>query len=280
MRKNKNLTLFWTLLLLILFIPASASASSLTSISQGNNLMFDKNEYQSILDTIDEAGIFSDAQKNSIRANSKTSPEGYKIYSLSEPDLIKILKSRSPISNFISDNYVWIVPSGDGLKIQVNRTGDSWQVTGYSIPNASLVAADDTIDTTTVSIAISEITSSLSDTRTAENDIVVQCFKSAMYHTTFVLISCGDSEYLIPYGRRPELTGLKNGKIYSRKDVLTVLTASFNEVSGGTDNSGNGIPSASPILTTSLISIGAILLCLTVFLFTTKRQTYRRRPMQ
>ena len=64
------------------------------------------------------------------------------------------------------------------------------------------------------------------------------CFEAAMYHTNFVYMKMADGEFLIPYGSRPDLTGLENGELYTPQEVSNTLAISFDGVYSTDENAG------------------------------------------
>ncbi len=61
-------------------------------------------------------------------------------------------------------------------------------------------------------------------------------FVSYPHHTTFAYFTEGGKEYLVPFGSRPDITGLENAKIYTPSEVISVLKDSFDTA----ENNNNG----------------------------------------
>ena len=97
---------------------------------------------------------------------------------------------------------------------------------------------------------------------------------SPMYtSTTFMYIRSGEQEFLIPYGPRPDFTGLENGKLYPIEDAADILEAtSPQQVYSSDDESiygGGGASPESPVSladgnSTLLIAGGIILAALLI----------------
>jgi hypothetical protein len=85
------------------------------------------------------------------------------------------------------------------------------------------------------------------------------------YHTSFVLCEIDNSEYLIPYGSRPDLTGLENGKLYTRKEVSQILSQTFGNGYSPNDNAGGPANVMHTLIPIALIA-SFVFLCVATFL--------------
>lgn len=142
--------------------------------------------------------------------------QGYKLYSLTSSDFISEVQMGKTLGELISSEYVWIVPTTDNQKIRVIQKNKEWTISGYSAPS-SVVAITDIVD---LSVIDNDQKNNLFGEMNVER---VQCFEAPLYHTNFIYYLTNQGEFLIPYGSRPDLTGLENGCIYSVHQVCEIL---------------------------------------------------------
>lgn len=237
--------------------------------------LFNSQEYELIDDVINDSNLFGGEIPNNAATysiNETTDNTAYKLYSFSADDLIDAYNNGNSISNYLPENYDWIVEkSGSFVKV-VLKNGE-WQAVGYTTyPQDS--NQTDVIDT-------ADFEQKLSTLQSENNDktVDVAFFKIAQIYTSFAYISAGEKEYLIPYGSRPDFTGLENGKLYTVAEVAEKVIAASAENDIDTEMNVGGFLSASDDSSSSTvkyiiitIGVGVVFLSI-VFIFVKKRNS-------
>lgn len=267
------LSLYLTLILLFSLSP-SVNATNSAPIYTNTKKIFEINEYKEVITAVSNAGLLQDAQaEKKVTSGILAEDAGYKLFTLSSPDFLKSLQKKDPISSFITNEYVWVVSAQDKM-VKVNDKGGEWSVIGYS------ESGSDLLSTTALSgmIDLSSVNSLLSAKAGDGADVTgaTVCFDAPMYHTSFVLCDIGGSEYLIPYGTRPDLTGLENGTLYSRQQVTDILSENFGTSYSGDHNTGGG-SSHKPmkVILLVLFGISSLMLCIAFLMLLFKKRLKR-----
>jgi hypothetical protein len=153
----------------------------------------------------------------------------------------------------ISGDYYWLVYTSDKITIKVSKNEGVWGVLGYS-KQSETASTSDMVDLALISASLN-----------SKTDYI--CFEAPMYHTMFVL--CGDDEgFLIPFGTRPDLTGLENGQFYTIEEVAEILLTTFSESNPQDTNSGgqirdtNGNPNTSIVILVGLLFAALLASCM------------------
>lgn len=260
----------------ILFVLISANgigvyAAENSQTYMDNDLLFDCNEYEEMMDAVLNAeilytdGVISN-EPSTINENGIISNQfgnSYKIYSLVDPDFVTALQNGKNLSEIISNQYIWILPTKDNSTIKVIEESGEWRVIGYSRPRTTGVVTD-LVDMNTVDDAVSDL-----QVEHGTYDISVQCFSAGMYYTNFAYLSINNHDYLIPFGKRPDITGLDNGKVYTPQEVceiletLTTISAENNGGVGGTLHHTFGLYTG-PVVAISIVAVGFIVSILIV----------------
>lgn len=173
------------------------------------------------------------AEISAVKESQQKVSEGYYSYTLASPDIVKSVGKDTKIKNLISENYCIVVPTEKGyVKYLKDDDGDISYV-GDVVFNESSKNTN-MVDTTAVRNILS------SAKYTEATDVVV--LDVPMYQTSFVYFLANNVEYLIPFGSRPDLTGLENGKVYKATDCLAELSATWGNtiVDGDGLSNGNG----------------------------------------
>lgn len=211
------------------------SASITTALAQNSinteteNHLFDSNEFSKIKNVIEKENLI---EKDILINESQEEPNGYKLYTIS-PDEFTETNIKSSVENEIkSENYNWIVIEKDKI-IKVSKTEDKWSVSGYS-------SFENNAEKSEINIlnSINNITEKNKIRSISVEEYV--CFEIPQYHTSFIGIFSEGKSVVIPYGSRPDLTGLENGKEYSVKDANSILKNNF-ETNSLENNNGGGI---------------------------------------
>lgn len=277
--------LFYVIAASLLCMPLSlfAKAADVNTMLYDN--LFDATEFREVqeaiwgTDVLYENGILSEAQTRSNGENEFDN--SYKLHFL-EGNLVSVLNNGGSISTLISDDYVWIVSTANNNAIRVDDVNGKWEVLGYSTPSSK--------NSTTDLIQMDTLITNLSTFSTDQNAVTeLICFEAPMYHTNFVYMNTPDGEVLIPYGSRPDLTGLENGKVYTTQEVSDILADSFSgfypaDANGGpasqsgfypTDTNGESASQTGMISPSVLIATVILLLTGGCVLFLIRRRVIR-----
>lgn len=229
---------------------------------------------EQINQTIKSSSSFLGAKDNGNL--SQTNPVGsfqmeraYPLYSLKDPNLVAAYRNSGSFADNISGEYTWNVPTSTGFLIRVrqNESGD-WAEAGFSDEFQEKEGAEN----------VSALTDQARLIRTIEESGRIPTVSDVRYvdarlytSTTLIYIKADGAEYLIPYGPRPELTGLQNGKLYSAGEVVEILAATspYDEVYstladvkyGGAGDSiatGNGLQTILWIAAAAILSAGIL----------------------
>lgn len=229
MMKKLRMAILVTFIVILYSIPVCA----------GMDMISDADEWEMIKEVVRESGFFDGVEmgNNGTTSNyeelgdSATANQSYKLYLLLTPDFINYLADGYTVEKLLTDEYVWIVPSDSNKQVRVAKKDSEWKVVGYSTPSA--------LNSVTDMIQVAEARD-LAQTISANEALKkMQCFEAPMYHTNFVLLTLEDGyEQLIPYGSRPDLTGLENGKVYSVAEVCDILGKTF----GSDSDLNSGMP--------------------------------------
>jgi len=159
----------------------------------------------------------------------------YKEYELINYDIVSEYKKGENIESLISDEFNWKIPTTDQNLAVIKKVDNKWEVVAIENKNSSdSKIKSNIINKVSVSKAIIKETSNIKD---------LKYIKSEMYHTSFSYVKVENGkEFLIPYGSRPDLTGLENGKMYEASEVMDILYINFSIDSG---NNNGGIDSSS-----------------------------------
>lgn len=257
---NKRRFISWLFILVLtvsLAIPAFASEEG-----KIDERIYDEDEFAAVLLAIDQAGLLPDGKDSQTGLNRESPLNGYKLFSLNAPNFLESIGSSQSISDMVADDYVWVVDA-QGKTIKVDNTDKSWSVIGYSEAKEGVVSVQRVSDYIDLTAVNSMLSSKSSDG--GQSAVAVLCFDAPMYHTSFVLCEIDNSEYLIPYGSRPDLTGLENGKLYTRKEVNQILSQTFGNGYSPNDNAGGPANVMRTLIPIALIA-SFVFLCVATFL--------------
>lgn len=254
MKKTIHAVIFLMLFLCLCVLPAGAA--SLSVPDNCTNLLFDEAEWPKILDAMGDSSLLQ--QEPNDYTQAILNAPAWKVYTLLSQDFLTGLGSSVNVSELISEEYVWDVQRLDSL-VRLSQKDGVWTPIGSTSSNS------DVVDLDAVSAHLTALAQDDPDAA-----LLVQCFRAPVCHTTFVLIAHGTAEYLVPFCARPEFTGLQNGVLYSRQEVLQALELHFSAASSGNYNGGSGdTASAFPWVLCGVIAAAAMLFVI-VFLRTKK----------
>lgn len=237
--------------------------------------LFDSEECELIDNAINNSSLFGGEitnNANTYSINASADNTVYKLYSLYADELITADANGKKLSTYLPDTYDWIVEkSGSFVKV-VFKDGE-WEAVGYTTyPEASK-------QTDIIDIADFEQKLSTLQSENAGENVDVVFFKVAQYKTSFAYISAGENEYLIPYGSRPDFTGMENGKLYTLAEIAAKLTALSEGNDVNSDMNAGGFASASDSdgnnnVKYVIIAVGVgIVFLFIVFIFIRKRSS-------
>lgn len=268
---KKTISLFSLLISLILIfgcfvLPAFAadgeSASDIKSI-------YDSSEIDEVLKAVGDDALIKEyeaSQGDSVQNGNSESACPYKLYSLSPLEFSDI--NSKVVKNIIaSEDYRWIVPDNTSRIITVAKNGNKWDVLGYSTSEGDSKSAETVLAESVKGI----LKASQAEDNSTESYL---CFEVPQYHTYFLGMFSENESYVIPYGSRPDLTGLENGKKYSPETAAEILSTNFNiSNSNSNDNGGGSGAEAENGSNLWLLSIPAVaLVVFLLILFLKKKQ--------
>ena len=214
------------------------------------NSVDSKSEFCEILDVIQCDPLLN---ANGILVNEETILSAYRVYELIQSDFVSAHQKGVSVHDMISGDYYWLVYTSDKITIKVSKNEGVWGVLGYS-KQSETASTSDMVDLALISASLN-----------SKTDYI--CFEAPMYYTMFVL--CGDDEgFLIPFGTRPDLTGLENGQFYTIEEVAEILLTTFSESNPQDTNSGgqirdtNGNPNTSIVILVGLLFAALLASCM------------------
>jgi len=181
-----------------------------------------------------------------------------KIYSFNNPDIVSAFHKTKTLKDAFSEDYIWSLSlreEGINILFAQEETDGTWHIMGANDSLNRLKAVSTNIVFSTEDMR----------KRIPYQDIENLCYaRSHMYHTDFVYFTHQQKEYVIPFGTRPDLTGLQNEQIYEVESAMDILEKQFGKFDLDKDNqlSGGGVKGSliySPILWFSSLSLLAIL---------------------
>lgn len=235
---KKTISLLIALILIFgcFVLPAFADSSSdLKSI-------YDSSEINEVLKAIgDDALInkYEASQKSSVQNASSENLSPYKLYSLSPLEFSDI--NSKVIKDIIaSDDYKWIVPNNTSRVITVAKSDGKWEVLGYSTSEGDSKSTESTLGESVSGILKTVQAEGTAEIKTDNSNESYLCFEIPQYHTYFLGMFSENESYVIPYGSRPDLTGLENGKKYSPETAAEILSTNFNILNSNSNDNGGG----------------------------------------
>lgn len=214
--------------------------------------MYDASEFAVIenaleLDSADENMYVTDNSVASTTKASSLSP--YKLFSISAADLSELSENPDKINEIVSGEYKWLVSDELGQVKKIGKINDEWQVLGYSTSENETEQAAVTQSRFVKNILNANETAAVPGNSADSSAVNVTetyiCFEVVQYHTSFIGCFSDNESYVMPFGNRPDLTGLENGKKYSIKEASEALSAKFSSgdanVNSGSVNTGSDV---------------------------------------
>ena len=196
----------------------------------------------------------------------------YPVHLFDHPDFVSYYREHGRIDTNIQPDYRWNVPTSNGYLVAVGQSSsgawDKISMIGTDfLPTEGLTDISGVFDK-------QKLVETMEDCPDIQTVSQISYIDSPMYtSTTFIYIRSGEQEFLIPYGPRPDFTGLENGKLYPIEDAADILEAtSPQQVYSSDDESiygGGGASPESPVSladgnSTLLIAGGIILAALLI----------------
>ena len=207
--------------------------------------IYDSTEIGEVFQTIENDALINNSTATYENSEQKINNEElspYKIYSISPQEFSDINIDYVVKNKIKSDDYKWIVPDNNKRVIKVGKKQGKWEVLGYSTFENNTEGAEillsksvNNILTTTHESVLTNSVDGIKNNNLSETYI---CFEIPQYHTYFVGLFSDNESYVIPYGSRPDLTGLENGKKYSIENANKILTVNFGITESNYDNGG------------------------------------------
>lgn len=241
--------------------------------------IYDSTEIGEVFQTIENDALINNSTATYENSEQKINNEElspYKIYSISPQEFSDINIDYVVKNKIKSDDYKWIVPDNNKRVIKVGKKQGKWEVLGYSTFENNTEGAEillsksvNNILTTTHESVLTNSVDGIKNNNLSETYI---CFEIPQYHTYFVGLFSENESYVIPYGSRPDLTGLENGKKYSIENANKILTVNFGITESNYDN-GGGISNKTnnnPLLIL-LVPVVLLILLLLILFFKPKK---------
>lgn len=178
--------------------------------------IYDSTEIGEVFQTIENDALINNSTATYENSEQKINNEElspYKIYSISPQEFSDINIDYVVKNKIKSDDYKWIVPDNNKRVIKVGKKQGKWEVLGYSTFENNTEGAEillsksvNNILTTTHESVLTNSVDGIKNNNLSETYI---CFEIPQYHTYFVGLFSDNESYVIPYGSRPDLTGLK-----------------------------------------------------------------------
>ena len=195
----------------------------------------------------------------------------YPVHLFEHPDFVSYYREHGRIDTNIQPDYRWNVPTSNGYLVAVGQTSsgawDKISMIGTDfLPTEGLPDISGVFDREKLLKTIK----SCPEIQTLSQ---ISYIDSPMYtSTTFIYIRSGEQEFLIPYGPRPDFTGLENGKLYPMEDAADILEAtspqqvysSDDEAIYGGGGASPGTPASADGSSAFLIAGGIVLAVLVI----------------
>ena len=235
-------------------------------------------------DNISDAfpGIYGGGESADVLAdigNNDMLPENadcIKVYSISPSEFSDLASGRVQNANMTGNdkNVRWYFISENGSIAKAQKLNGKWTIIGRSEPSADAVK-NSTLTTSAINKYLNEKSSVV--TGMANNFSNAFCVDVPEYHTSFVVFDDGNVTYVCPFGSRPDLTGLENGKEYTATEAMNILSTNFASFAPMMENEFGGAGAPSPVSTgtkwaipVAIIVVSAVIV---VTVITVKKKT-------
>lgn len=214
-------------IIVIMLVLLSLLSCSFTVKATGNSIshfIYDNIEYSEILSSINN-DVF--LKYRDVDWQNETA---YKLYQLTFADLQNYNNIES-ITDYISSfNYQWRVVNNSGETIHIAKIEDTWNVLGYSSPSDLSNKAE---------ISFNKIQNVIdNNTLSEQEEKSMILFEIPDCHTSILMFTKNGDCIFVPFGSRPDLTGLSNEKQYSYQEIISTLQKNIDETNEPIDSNG------------------------------------------
>lgn len=203
---------------------------------------FDANEYAEVIEDISgdylmtEVNALENRSLMTYNAENGAEVTAYKVYDITSVNFIDELSKGTKISGLLPEKYSWLIPGQNTLVNVIFNEENKWETAWFrdetqKIPNS--IVQNDVVQFDVVNSAVENLR--LNSSSEVTN---VVCVDLVAFRTYFVCVEFTDKTYLIPFGSRPDFTGLENGALYSPDEVEALLKQNMSEHFDQTNNTG------------------------------------------
>jgi len=188
----------------------------------------EKNDAASELSSLLKLSLFkgNDQEDDAVKMFENSSYDldsAYKAYTISTL-LITDYKKYGSFSSIMTNSYQWIVPF-------INSVGTAGYAT-IAERDGKLTMLGKSIGDNLKNEFISQekIRNALTESDKIKKPLTSITFlQSFAYNTNFVLLSDGETEYVIPFALRPEWSPVKNGVLYTADELIDLYWDTYDE---------------------------------------------------
>lgn len=208
----------------------------------------------------------------------------YPVHLFEHPDFVSYYREHGRIDTNIQPDYRWNVPTSNGYLVAVGQ-GSSGAWDKISMIGTDFLPTEGLPDISGV-FDREKLLKTIESCPEIQTVSQISYIDSPMYtSTTFIYIRSGEQEFLIPYGPRPDFTGLENGRLYPMEEAADILEAtSPQRVYSSDDEAIYGGGGASPetpassadgssaFLIAGGVALAVLVIGAVVFLFTKRNR--------
>ncbi len=208
-------------IIIILFAAVVSAAVSVTAFADNSpedcrsfESFFDSDELAIVIEQTADDDFMKEIEYTAANVHRDNNIGEYKEYSALYPDFLDRLANGTPVKELISDEYAWIIPSGEyTADVHLNDKGEWYTVRIGRFDEEVIkrgIVKDDSVRFDQVNSAIEKIgMSNIED---------VICINMPTKYVKFVCL-VSDTTYVIPFCPRPDFNGFENGKLYTAAEA-------------------------------------------------------------
>lgn len=193
-------------------------------------------DYTSFFDVDELSRVLSDTANDTFMNQMETANSGadsevtlpYKRFSVTKPDFIYRLADGEKLGDMLSSDYRWVVPGHNSAAEIVLTEENKWHTIGYSTYSQEILdqgVEKDIVVDSALNAAFAKLSA---DPANDIEDVICVC--SSEYASDFVCVVTRDQTYLVPFGARPDFTGLTNGAVYTPDEAAKILLQNTDEI--------------------------------------------------
>lgn len=189
--------------------------------------LFDAKEYAEVISQTGGDYLMREAVSLEGGSSDIGKAAAYKMYYSIVPDFLGRLSEGADISELVGKDYSWLIP-GENIIVKVKLDEEKvWQTVSYSIPyhDPDGIVKSDVVEFDAVNAAVGGI--DIGDPSEIKN---ILCVQSRVTFTYFICVMLDDETYVIPFGARPDFTGLENGALYSTDEARTIIMQNMPDI--------------------------------------------------